>query len=135
MAALAWVDEAAPKFRVRHLFPEAAIIEMGVVEKRLGSTHRPPSEAALLGGVIDLFCRQAGDEIGDQVIDDVRRARRNDRRILVFGIPEIAGHAIGVQRKSANSPIYFGVSRPAASAQTYVPSLARNWVRGVGPAA
>ena len=60
---LARVDEAAAEFRVLHLLPETAIVQMRIVEQRLRGTHRPPGEAALLGGMVNLLGRQAGDEV------------------------------------------------------------------------
>ena len=82
---LARVDEAAADLRVLYLFPETAVMQVEVVEERLGRTHRPPGEAAFLGGMVNLLRRQARDEVGDEVIDDVRRVRGDDRRVLVFG--------------------------------------------------
>jgi hypothetical protein len=80
---------------VLHLFPEAAIMQVGVIEESLRGSHRAPGEAAFLGSVVDLLCRQAGNEIGDEIIDDVRCVRCND---CLFRILEIAGHAVGVQQ-------------------------------------
>src|SRR5713226_5701986 len=77
----AGVDKAAAELRVLHLLPEAAVSEVGVVKERLRRTHRPPGEAAFLGSVVDLLCRQAGNEVGDEIIDYVRCVRRNDRRV------------------------------------------------------
>ncbi len=91
---LAWVDEAAAEFRMLHLLPETAIMQVGIVKQRFRGTHRPPGEAAFLGGVVHLLRRQTGDEVGEEIIDDVRCVCRNDRRVLVFGVLEIARHAV-----------------------------------------
>ena len=81
-----------------HLLPEAAILQMGIVKQRLRRTHRPPGKPALLGRVINFLRRQAGDEVGEQIVDDMRRVRRDDRRVLIFGVLEIAGHAVTVHQ-------------------------------------
>ena len=79
-------------------FPEAAVVQMRVVEQRLGRADGPPGEAALLRGVIHLLRRQAGDEIGDQLVDDMRGVGRDHRRVLIFRVLQIAGHPIAVQQ-------------------------------------
>src|SRR5215469_6053944 len=66
---LAWIDEAATQLRVLHLLPETAIMQVGIVKQFLRSAHRAPGEAAFLGSVVNLLCRQAGNEIGDQIIN------------------------------------------------------------------
>ena len=81
-----------------HLFPEAAVTQMGIVEEVLRRAHRTPGEAAFLGGVIDFLRRQPGDEIRDHIIDDVRGVRRDDRRVLVFRVLQVAGHAVAVEQ-------------------------------------
>src|SRR5215469_14669339 len=111
------VDKAAAELWVFHLFPETAVMQMWVIEQRLRGTHRSPGKAAFLGGVINLLCRQASDKVGDQSIDDVRRVRRNDRRVLIFWIPEVSRMPL-MSSRSASSPTYFGLSRPPTSAQT-----------------
>jgi hypothetical protein len=67
-------DEAALKPRMLHLLPETAVLQVGVVKERLRGARRPPGEAAFLGSVINLFCRQAGNEIGDEIVDYVRKS-------------------------------------------------------------
>ena len=74
--------------------------ESGRKEEILRRANRAPGEAALLGGVVDLLRRQAGDKVGDQIVNNVRRGRRDYRRVLVFGVPEIAGHAVAVEQVS-----------------------------------
>ena len=59
-------------------------MQVGVADELLRGTHRPPGEAAFLGSVVNLLCRQAGNEVGDEVIDNVRCIRRDGRRVLVF---------------------------------------------------
>jgi hypothetical protein len=59
-------------------------MQVGVVKELLRSTHRPTSEAAFLGSVVNFLCRQAGNKVGDEIIDYVRCVRCNDRRILVL---------------------------------------------------
>src|SRR4051795_4101782 len=49
---LAGIDEAAAEFGMLDGLPESAVVQMRVVEQRLGRTHRAPGEAALLRGVI-----------------------------------------------------------------------------------
>src|SRR6516162_498475 len=49
------VDEAAAELRVFDLFPETAIMQVGVIEKRLRSAHCRPGEAAFLCSVVDVF--------------------------------------------------------------------------------
>src|SRR6266404_8884610 len=95
---LAGVDKAAAELRVLHLFPETAIMQVDVVKELLRSTHRPPGKAASLGGMVNLLGRQAGNEVGDEIIDYVRCARRNDCRVLVFGVREITSHAVAAQQ-------------------------------------
>src|SRR6516225_8863902 len=48
------VDKAAAELRVLDLFPETAIMQVGVVKKRLRRAHWRPGEAAFLGSVVDL---------------------------------------------------------------------------------
>ena len=66
---LAWVDEAAAELGVLHRFPETSVMQVGVLDERLGSPHCSPGKAALLGSVINLLRRQAGNEVGDKIID------------------------------------------------------------------
>jgi hypothetical protein len=44
-------------------------MQVGVLDERLGSPHCSPGKAALLGSVINLLRRQAGNEVGDKIID------------------------------------------------------------------
>ncbi len=81
-----------------HVLPETAIMQVGVVEELLRGAHCPPGEAAFLRSVVNLLCRQAGNEIGDEIIDDVRRVRRNDGGVLVLGVLQIARLAVAVQQ-------------------------------------
>jgi hypothetical protein len=48
--------------------------------------------------MVSFFRRQAGDKVGDKAVDDVRRVRRDDCWVLVFRVPKIAGHAVGVEK-------------------------------------
>ncbi len=95
---LARIDEAAAKLGMLHLLPETAIVQVSVLEQRLRGTHRAPGEAAFLRGVVDFLGRQAGNEAGDEIVDDVGRVRRDDRLVLVLGVLQIAGHAVAVQQ-------------------------------------
>src|SRR5262245_11474561 len=70
--SLTRVGEAAAELRVFHLLPETAIVQMTIVEQRLRRTHRSPGEAALLGGMVNLLGRQAGNEVRNEIVDDVR---------------------------------------------------------------
>ena len=63
----AWVDKAAAELRVLDLFPETTVLQVGVIKERLRGSHRSPGEAALLSSMVDLFRRQAGYEIGDEI--------------------------------------------------------------------
>ena len=63
-----------------------------------GRADRAPGEAALLAGVVDFLGRQAGDEAGERLVDDMRCVRRDDRRVLVFRVLQIAGHAITIHQ-------------------------------------
>src|SRR5215469_10856668 len=61
----AGISEAAAEFRMLNLFPEAAIVQVWIVEQLLWRADRTPGETALLRAVIDLLGRQAGDKTGD----------------------------------------------------------------------
>src|SRR5262245_8344060 len=76
---------------------EGTVAELCDLNPVLGRTHSCPGEAALLRCMIDLLGRQAGYEIRHHLVDDVRRARLDHLRILVFRIVEICGHAIGTE--------------------------------------
>src|ERR1700741_1910507 len=41
---LARIDEATAEFRMLHVFPEAAVMQVEVVEQRFRGTHRTPGE-------------------------------------------------------------------------------------------
>src|SRR5215475_7371350 len=91
------MDERAAELGMIDRLPKATVGEMSVLNQVLGCTHSGPGEAALLRCMIDLLGRQAGYEIRHHLVDDVRRARLDHLRILVFRIVEICGHAIGTE--------------------------------------
>src|SRR5256886_14858994 len=92
--SLAWVDKATAQLRVLHLLPETPIVQMGVVYERLRGPHGSPGKAARLGSMVDFFRWQAGDEVGHQLFDDMVPMRFNHLGVLVFGVFEVAGHAV-----------------------------------------
>jgi hypothetical protein len=51
-----------------------------------------------LSSVVNFLRRQAGDEGGEQIIDDVRCVRRDDRGVLVFGVLEITGQVVAAHQ-------------------------------------
>src|SRR4029453_11943600 len=103
---LAGIREAAAELRMLDLLPEASVVEVWVVEELLGSSHRAPGKPAFLRGVVNLLGRQTGDEAADEIVDDVRRIRGDDRRVLVFWVPEIARHAVAVQEVGQLSDVF-----------------------------
>jgi hypothetical protein len=70
-----------------YLLPKATIMQVRVVQQIFRGSHDPPGETAFLGGMVGFFRWQAGDEVGDQPIDNVRRVLCYDRRVLVLWIP------------------------------------------------
>src|SRR5690242_4585846 len=83
---LAWIGEAATDLRMLDLFPKATIMQVRIIEQVFRSTHHAPGETAFLGGMIRFFRRQTGNEVGNHVVDNVRRALCYDSRILILWI-------------------------------------------------
>ena len=111
------IDEAPAEFRMLHLLPETAVMQMGIVQQRLRRAHRTPGEAALLGGVVNLLRRQAGDEVGEQIVDDVRCVRRDDRRDPGIWDPSDRPPCHSWSIRSARFLTFLGLSPPDISAR------------------